>query len=56
LAAAIKKELGVVAKLIPGSSGIFDVKADGKLVFSKHEVGRFPEDREVLEALGVKKK
>ncbi len=39
-------------KLVPGSGGIFDVKLDGKLIFSKHETGRFPEDKEVLDALG----
>jgi hypothetical protein len=27
------------------------VVADGKRVFSKHESGRFPEEREVIEAL-----
>ena len=27
------------------------MKADGELIFSKHAVGRFPEDSEVLEAL-----
>jgi predicted Rdx family selenoprotein len=27
------------------------VVADGKLVFSKHREGRFPEDEEILEAL-----
>jgi hypothetical protein len=27
------------------------VLADGALVFSKHETGRFPEDGEILEAL-----
>lgn len=38
----------------PGGRGQFDVFADGKLIFSKHEVGRFPEDREVLEKLPLK--
>jgi selenoprotein W-related protein len=38
-------------ELIPGSGGIFDVEADGRMVFSKHEVGRFPEEDEVLKAL-----
>lgn len=51
MAAAIKKALGVETKLIEGGGGIFDVKADGKLIYSKHETGRFPEDFEVLEAL-----
>jgi hypothetical protein len=27
------------------------VKVDGTLVFSKHKLGRFPEDREVLDLL-----
>ncbi len=39
--------------MIGGSGGIFDVKVDGKLVFSKQKVGRFPEDAEVLQALPV---
>jgi selenoprotein W-related protein len=33
----------VNAKLVKGSGGIFDVVADGKKVFSKHETGRFPD-------------
>lgn len=27
------------------------MKADGKLLFSKHEVGRFPEEHEILDRL-----
>jgi len=30
-----------------GGQGQFDVLADGELVFSKGELGRFPEDGEV---------
>jgi selenoprotein W-related protein len=37
--------------LIEGGGGIFDVSADGELVFSKHQVGRFPEEDEVLQKL-----
>jgi selenoprotein W-related protein len=51
LAAAIKSDSGVDAKLIGGAGGIFDVKVDGKMIFSKHETGRFPEDAEILEML-----
>ncbi len=51
MAAAIKKALGVETKLIEGGGGIFDVKVNGKLIFSKFETGRFPEDHEVLDAL-----
>jgi hypothetical protein len=30
---------------------VFDVVADGELVFSKHDSGRFPTEREIVEAL-----
>ena len=39
------------AELIKGSGGVFDVTADGALVYSKHFTGRFPENAEVLQAL-----
>ena len=39
------------AELIKGDAGVFDVVADGKLVFSKHDEGRFPGEDEVVEAL-----
>jgi selenoprotein W-related protein len=51
LAATIKRAKGVDAKLIEGAGGIFDVKMNGRLIFSKHETGRFPEDEEILAAL-----
>lgn len=35
------------ARLILGGNGIFDVIADGKLVFSKFKVGRFPQPGEL---------
>lgn len=38
-------------KLIKGGGGEFEVEADGRLVFSKRETGRFPEDSEIVEAL-----
>jgi selenoprotein W-related protein len=52
LADALKKKLNIEAELIPGSGGIFDVKADGQMVFSKKVAGRFPESTEVIAALG----
>jgi selT/selW/selH-like putative selenoprotein len=36
---------------VPGATGQFDVIADGALVFSKAETGRFPEEGEVLRLL-----
>jgi selenoprotein W-related protein len=35
-----------------GSGGVFDVHADGKLIFSKHQEGRFPDEDEILSELG----
>jgi len=37
--------------MIEGSGGVFEVRADGKLIFSKAKTGRFPEDDEVLSKL-----
>jgi selenoprotein W-related protein len=34
--------------LIAGSGGVFDVRVDGRLVYSKHNTGRFPEPGEVV--------
>jgi len=47
LAAELKSALNVEATIIEGSRGIFDVAVDGKLVFSKYQVGRFPKPGEV---------
>jgi selT/selW/selH-like putative selenoprotein len=41
----------VTARITPGGRGQFDVVADGELVFSKHDRGRFPEDGEILATL-----
>ena len=40
--------------LIPGSGGVFEVWFNGEQVFSKKELGRFPEAREIEGALGPK--
>ena len=49
----MSKEFGVKAELIPGDGGIFDVTVDGKMVFSKFKIGRFPESGEVVEKIRV---
>jgi len=36
---------------VPGSRGIFDVIADGDMIYSKFKTGRFPENEEVIEKL-----
>ena len=37
--------------MIEGSGGVFDVHVDGKQVWSKHDIGRFPEHNEVLDKI-----
>jgi selenoprotein W-related protein len=47
LAASLKQEFGVEAELIRGTNGVFDIVVDDRLIFSKHQSGRFPNDGEV---------
>jgi len=51
LAAELGDALGIDATITPGGRGQFDVFADGRRVFSKHERGRFPEDGEIAALL-----
>jgi selenoprotein W-related protein len=51
LAAAIKKATGAAVELIEGGGGVFDVRLDDRLIYSKHETGRFPDDQEILSQL-----
>jgi selenoprotein W-related protein len=37
--------------LVPSGGGVFDVEADGELLFSKKQVGRHAEKGEVVEAV-----
>jgi len=39
---------GVESELVCGGGGIFDVVVDGEMIFSKHELDRFPEPEEIL--------
>ena len=49
--AEIKSVAGVDADLLPGGGGIFDVKKDGVAIFSKHKLGRFPNEGEIAKLL-----
>ena len=51
MAAVLKDKFGVDTELIKGGGGEFIVTVDGRKVFSKKEVGRFPEHDEVVEAI-----
>ena len=46
LLTTFEKELGEVA-LVPGTSGIFEVRLDGDTIFSRQQQGGFPESKEV---------
>ena len=37
--------------LVPSTGGIFEVRADGKLVWSRKQMGRFPEIKELKRAV-----
>ena len=51
MAAEIGQALGIEPELVKGATGIFDVAADGRLVFSKYREARFPDAGEILESL-----
>lgn len=39
-------------QLIPSKGGCFELAVDGKLVYSKLKTGQFPNDEDMVEALG----
>lgn len=43
-------ELGEVA-LVPGTGGVLDVRVDEQLVWSRQQVGRFPEMKELKQLI-----
>lgn len=43
----LRQHYGAEVTLVNGSGGVFDVEIDGRLVFSKHEQGRFPTHDEI---------
>jgi selenoprotein W-related protein len=46
LLSTFESELGEVA-LVPGKGGIFEIRVNGKLLWSRQVEGRFPEAKEV---------
>ena len=51
MAAEIKKQMGIDSQVVRGSGGIFDVSVENKRIFSKHEEGRFPTEKEIIDKL-----
>jgi selenoprotein W-related protein len=37
--------------LVPGTGGVFDIRLDGQLLFSRKDAGRFPEAKEVKQLI-----
>jgi len=46
LLTTFENELGEVA-LVPGTGGVFEVRVDGEVIFSREKEGRFPESKEL---------
>jgi predicted Rdx family selenoprotein len=53
LAATIKQKFKCAVELVPGGNGIFEVSADGILLFSKRQSVRFPNGDEIVKALNA---
>jgi len=47
----VKKELSAEVELIKSSGGAFEVVVDGKLVHSKKQTGRPPDEAQLIEQL-----
>jgi selenoprotein W-related protein len=41
----------VKATLIESKGGVFDVEVDGRVIFSKKALGRFPEEGEIAKLI-----
>jgi len=42
---------GINLTLHPEGKGIFDVEVDGAPIFSKYQIGRFPEEGEIAQLM-----
>ncbi len=51
MADSIEDKFSIKPKLKKSGGGVFEIEIDGKLVFSKKETGRFPDAREIFEAI-----
>jgi len=38
-------------KLIPSGGGVYEIQKDGKLVFSKKQLGKFPDLEEIVQLI-----
>ncbi|MCP5348062.1 MAG: hypothetical protein H7A04_14500 [Pseudomonadales bacterium] len=49
MSAEIQDATDAQVTLVAGSGGVFDVRRDGELIFSKHHTGRFPAVGEIMQ-------
>jgi selenoprotein W-related protein len=47
----LKREFAAEIILLPSSGGVYEVEVDGKRIFSKIELKRFPREGEILELI-----
>jgi len=48
LRSSLDSKFGILAEMRPSSGGVFEVTLNGSLIFSKKQLGRFPNDGEVV--------
>jgi selenoprotein W-related protein len=51
LAEQISSQFGLKAELVKGHGGVFEVSAGDRILFSKKQMGRFPEPGEIEDQL-----
>ncbi len=45
---SLDSKFGILAEMRPSSGGVFEVTLNGSLIFSKKQLGRFPNDGEIV--------
>ena len=48
---SIERQFGIKAELIKGMGGVFEVQFNNSMIFSKKELGRFPDDNEISDII-----
>ena len=56
MADELEQALGAKTKLKASHGGVFEISVDGDLVFSKRNLGRFPDAGEVLKLIRARSK
>lgn len=51
MAAKFAETFATQTQLIPDGGGVFDVRVDGELVYSKHQTGEFPDETALINQL-----